>query len=226
MAEREDVEPSTGPARASGTQKTVEALLNHPEVMGWLGVSRREIAAWAERDRGDDDESERVDVEPMSRPLESKESPPIVAKPLRNGDVRTVMGLFERLSERSRRARFNGPKPCLTATELRRLARTGRDRHALVAYVDGDPEPAGIARFVREGRSAEIAFAVADEHQRRGIGSALTAELVADARAAGVTEITALVSRENAAALALLRRVLTAFTVRPDGPDLAIRAAI
>ena len=32
------------------------------------------------------------------------------------------MRVFERLSERSRRLRFNGPKPCLRAAELRELA--------------------------------------------------------------------------------------------------------
>jgi hypothetical protein len=35
-----------------------------------------------------------------------------------------------------------------------------------------------IARLVRDGSSAEIAFAVADEHRQRDIGSALAAELI------------------------------------------------
>ncbi len=96
----------------------------------------------------------------------------------------------------------------------------------LVAYVQGDPRPAAIARLVRDGASAEIAFEVADELQHRGIGSALTAELIADARAAGVTEITALVASDNPAALALLRRILNVLDVRFEGPELWIRAAL
>ena len=103
------------------------------------------------------------------------------------------MRLFERMSERSRRARFNGAKPCLNRSELRRLASIDRDRHALVAYAEDDPEPVAIARLVRDGRSAEVAFAVADDYQQRGIGSALVAELVADARVSGISEITAYV---------------------------------
>jgi ribosomal protein S18 acetylase RimI-like enzyme len=79
---------------------------------------------------------------------------------------------------------------------------------------------------VREGRSAEVAFEVADDYQRRGIGSALVAELVADARAAGITEINALVARDNSAAVAVLRRVARVLAVCFDGPDLSIRAAI
>jgi ribosomal protein S18 acetylase RimI-like enzyme len=158
--------------------------------------------------------------------LSTTSGPVLLARPLRRGDVRTVQAVFERLSERSRRLRFNGPKRCLSSSELRRLASIDETRHALVAYVEGDPEPVAIARLVRRGSSAEIAFAVADEHQRRGIGSALTAELIADARAAGVTEITGLVSSGNRAALALLRRVLRSVAVGFDGPELWIRATI
>ena len=145
---------------------------------------------------------------------------------LRNGDARTVMDLFERMGERSRRARFNGPKPRLSFGELRQLASVDRTRYALVAYVDGDPQPVAIARFVRDGCSAEIAFAVADEYQRRGIGSVVVGKLIADARATGITEIVALVSSNNRAAIALLRRVLSAIEIRLDGAELWIRAAI
>jgi ribosomal protein S18 acetylase RimI-like enzyme len=149
-----------------------------------------------------------------------------VARPLNNGDVHTVLAVFERLSARSRRARFNGPKPCLSGDELGELARVDSTHHVLVGYLRGRSEPIAIARLVREGRSAEIAFAVADEYQQQGIGSSLTAELIADARAAGITEVTALVASDNRAALALLRRLLAAFEVRLEGRELSIRAAI
>ena len=98
--------------------------------------------------------------------------------------------------------------------------------HALVAYVDGDPRPIAIARLVRDGDSAEIAVAVADEHQQRGVGSALTRELIADARAGGVTEITALVSADNPAAVAVLRRVVGALEIRFEGAALSIRGRL
>ena len=147
-------------------------------------------------------------------------------RPLRHGDVATVTTVFERLGERSRRTRFNGPKPRLGAADLEQLAAVDANRHVLVAYAEGDPQPVAIARLVRDGRSAEIAFEVADEYQQRGIGSALTAELIADARAAGVTEITALVATDDPAALALLRRILSALDIRFDGPELSIRAAL
>src|SRR5262245_59833131 len=131
----------------------------------------------------------------------------LVVRPLRHGAVRTVMFVFERLSDRSRQFRFHGAKPCLTRSDLRSLAALDHDRRALVAYVGADPKPVAIARLVREGDSAEIAFAVADEYQQRGIGTALAGELVRNARADGVTEITALVSADNHAAVRLLPRV-------------------
>lgn len=161
-----------------------------------------------------------------TRVLTPKNGPTLVVRPLRDGDVETVLAVFDRLSDESRRTRFNGPKPRLTTTDLEQLARVDDTRHALVAYVDGDPRPVAIARLVRAGSSAEIAFAVADEHQRRGIGSALTAELVADARAAGAREITAFVAHDNRAAVALLKRVLEVFEFRFEGPDLWVRAAV
>lgn len=161
-----------------------------------------------------------------TRVLEPKHGPTLLVRPLRRGDVDTVRAVFERLSDESRRTRFNGPKPHLTDAELRELAAIGATRHALVAYVEDDPQPVAIARLHRTGDSAEIAFAVADGYQQRGIGSALTAELVADARAAGIKEITALVSSDNPAALALLRRTLKVLDIRLEGPEYWIRAAL
>jgi protein lysine acetyltransferase len=161
-----------------------------------------------------------------TRVLHLKHGPTILVRPLRHGDVRTVFAVFERLGDDSRRSRFNGPKPCLGESELRQLATIDAAHHALVAFVEGDPRPAAIARLVRDGATAEIAFAVADVYQHRGLGSALAGELVADARAAGITEITALASSDNRAAVKLLQRIAEVRDIRLEGPELSIRAAI
>ena len=161
-----------------------------------------------------------------TRVLKPRCGPTLLVRPLRHGDVRTVLDVFERLGDESRRARFNGPKPRLSESELATLASVDATHHALGGYVERDPKPIAIARLARDGNAAEIGFAVADEYQQRGIGSALAGELVADARAAGITEITALVANDNPAAVALLRRIAIVFDIRFDGPELAIRAAI
>ena len=161
-----------------------------------------------------------------TRVLEPRHGPTILVRPLRNGDVDTVLAVFHRLGEQSRRRRFNGPKARLTEDELFQMSVVDSTHHVLVGYVEGDPEPVAIARLVRDGRSAEIAFEVANAYQQRGIGSALTEELLADARAAGITEVTALVSSDNPAALALLRRTLDALEISLDGPELWVRAPL
>jgi ribosomal protein S18 acetylase RimI-like enzyme len=138
-----------------------------------------------------------------------------------------VAAVFAGLGPESRRKRFVGPKPCLSEEELEQLAKVDSRHHALVAYVAGDPEPAGLAQLARTGEhGAEVAFVVADRYHHRGIGSALTGLLLDDARAAGITEITALASGENRAALALLRRCARILEVRLEGPEQSIRAAI
>ncbi len=114
------------------------------------------------------------------------------------------------------------PKP----PELEQFAAEDSRRHAVVAYVDGDPLPAGIARLVRDGDSAEIAFAVADRHQGKRIGTMLALELLADARAAGIGSITATIDSSNRAALKLIRRCTQIISIRAEGGSLSIRAAI
>jgi ribosomal protein S18 acetylase RimI-like enzyme len=131
----------------------------------------------------------------------------VTIRPLRNGDTATVSELFERLGERSRERRFCGAKPRLSDLELAELARVDADHHVLVGYVDGVSAPVGIARLVRSGSSAEIAFAVADSHQGRRIGSTLAGELAADARAAGITELVATVCGDNPRVVALIQRL-------------------
>ena len=150
----------------------------------------------------------------------------ITIRPLRNGDTQTVAAVFERLGSSSREHRFCGAKPRLLEAELAALARVDGDRHVLVAYVDGDPEPAGIARLVREGASAEIAFEVVDEHQGRGIGSVLADELAAVARAAGIRELRATVCGDNPPVVSLLRRVASSLHVSWRGREREVVLAL
>ena len=162
----------------------------------------------------------------QTRVVKPKHGPEILIRPLRRGDTATVQAVFERLGEASRLARFNGLKHRLGEQELRWLATVGPNHHVLVAYVDGDPEPVAIARLVRSGASAEVAFEVADAYQGRGIGSALTQELVSDACAAGIAEVTALVRSDNPRALAVLQHTLGQLEVRFEGVELLVRAPL
>jgi ribosomal protein S18 acetylase RimI-like enzyme len=143
----------------------------------------------------------------------------ITIRPLRDGDTETVAALFARLGRRSRESRFCGGKPRLSDAELSVLARVDADHHVLVGYVDRDPAPAAIVRLVRDGRTAEIAFEVADVHQGRRIGSILAREIAGDARAAGVTTLLATVCGDNPRAVALLRRLANSLDVTWRGRE-------
>jgi ribosomal protein S18 acetylase RimI-like enzyme len=140
-------------------------------------------------------------------PVQSRHIDGLTIRLLRNGDTETVSALFERLGSRSRERRFCGAKPRLSPHELHALARVDAEHHVLVGYLDVGPDPVAIARLVRNGKSAEVAFAVAEDHQGRGIGTVLMRELAADARAAGIAELHATVCGDNEPAVSLLARI-------------------
>jgi ribosomal protein S18 acetylase RimI-like enzyme len=138
----------------------------------------------------------------------------ITIRPLQDRDKVAVQALFERLGDDSRARRFCGAKPRLSEQELISLARVDSRHHVLLGYVEGDPEPVGIARIAREGDAAEIAFAVADAYQGRGIGSLLVRQLAADARAAGIRKLVATVCGDNPRAVSLLKGVASSLQAR------------
>lgn len=129
----------------------------------------------------------------------------VTVRTLRNGDTETIQRVFDRMGPRSRLLRFNGAKNVLSASDLAQLSRVDGLHHVLVGVVDG--EPVGIARLVRDGGSAEVAFAVVDEYQGRGVGTVLADRLREDARAAGITSFHAEIRADNAPSQALLQRV-------------------
>lgn len=126
-----------------------------------------------------------------------------------SGDQHPVRAVFDGLSDRSRYFRFLVATPRLSGVAARYLSDVDHRRHvALVATVDG--RAAGIGRYVRDAadpRRAEIAFAVVDTLQGRGLGTLLLAALGAVAADQGVTTFTYLVHPGNAASLALLRQI-------------------
>jgi len=130
-------------------------------------------------------------------------------RPLGFDDRDGLAALFARLSPESRYRRFLSPKPKLTIRELAYLTDIDHVHHEAIAAVDQrDGSIVGVARYVRvadRAGVAEVAFEVADELQRMGIGTALVGRTVRCARANGITLLTATTLWENRPALALLR---------------------
>jgi len=124
---------------------------------------------------------------------------------IRPDDKELLLEHFASLSPRSVYFRFFNVKKRLTKAELQYL--TELDFVARVGLVatlrTGDQEKIiGIGRYTRLGdgeapRRAEVAFAVLDSHQRRGIGTLLLEHLARIARAHGITEFEADVLGEN-----------------------------
>ena len=88
---------------------------------------------------------------------------------------------------------------------------------ALVAVLEEDGRPviiAGGRYVVVQPGKAEVAFAVVDRYQGRGIGAALLRHLAAIARAAGLTELIAEVLPENTAMLKVFEKGLHVSTTR------------
>src|SRR6187551_872915 len=116
-----------------------------------------------------------------------------------------LVRFFEELSQRSLFLRFHGiPRVDARLVEPV-LDPDWAERGALLAAVaeDGEDRIVALANYVRlrDPRTAEVAFAVADELQGRGIATRLLERLAASATDAGIEEFVAEVMLDNAAML-------------------------
>lgn len=124
-------------------------------------------------------------------------------------DAAALRRLVGRSSDRSVELRFFGPLKELSEEMAERFADVdGEDRYALVALDPEDPdEIVGVVRYERERGTdgAEYAALIEDRFQHRGLGIGLTRNLIEAARENGIRHLYALVMRENAEMLGLLR---------------------
>jgi protein lysine acetyltransferase len=132
-------------------------------------------------------------------------------RPLTRDDRDAMLALFNRLSKESRWRRFMSPKPTLAPRELEYMTDIDHVAHEAFAAVDErDGSLAGVARYVRHTgteTAAELAVEVADELQRRGIGTALCRRVIERAQDNGYTVLTATALWSNQPARRLLRRL-------------------
>ncbi len=117
------------------------------------------------------------------------------------------------MSERTVYFRFFSPVKRMSDALAHRLAVVDyNDRFALVATTHrpaGKERIVGVARYDRARGTdvAEVAVAVIDEFQRRGLGSQLLAELARVARKHGIKSFQLIVLPENREMLGLLRKM-------------------
>jgi len=127
---------------------------------------------------------------------------------VRPDDKARLVKAFRGLDRGSVYLRFFSYKKALEDEELRRVTECdGASQAALVATVgNGEQEIiVALGEYVRSGAGAQIAFAVEEDFQGRGIASRLLRQLAGIARANGITQFEADVLAENAPMLAVLR---------------------
>ena len=136
----------------------------------------------------------------------------------RPDDEAAMLEVFGRMSEQARYTRFFAPKRGLSETEIAHFMNIDFVNHVALVAVAGD---AGSGRIMGAGRyivtqpgTAELAFAVDEAHQGRGIASALIRHLAAIARAAGLDRLHAEVLDGNAPMLKVFGKCGLAMSTR------------
>jgi RimJ/RimL family protein N-acetyltransferase len=147
------------------------------------------------------------------RTLDLDDGAQVLVRPIEPEDEPLLHEAVAAMSERSVYFRFFSPLKRLPDALAHRLAVVDhKDRFALVATTEkptGKERILGVARYDRvpDTDVAEVAVAVVDEYQRRGLGGALLAILARAARQHGIKSFTLIVLPENQQMLGLLRKM-------------------
>jgi GNAT superfamily N-acetyltransferase len=133
----------------------------------------------------------------------------IAIRATRPDDRERLVRAFHGLDHRSIYQRFFFHKRELSDEDLRRLTECDGARVAvLVATLgSGDHEAiVGLGQYARRGAAAQIAFAVEEDFQGRGIATRLLRRLLRIARDQGISQFEADVLAENRPMLRVFRR--------------------
>lgn len=145
--------------------------------------------------------------------LELRDATKVSLRPIAPQDEPLLHEAVASMSERTVYFRFFSPIKRMSDALAHRLAVVDyNDRFAVVATIsraNGKEKIVGVARYdrARETDVAEVAVAVIDEFQRRGLGRALLVELAKVARRHGINTFTLIVLPENREMLGLLRKM-------------------
>jgi RimJ/RimL family protein N-acetyltransferase len=130
----------------------------------------------------------------------------LVVRFLSPADAPQVERGFYMLSTESRRLRYGLPLVDSTSS-LGWVAQLGSEKHVAVGACELEShEPVGVARYVRDGNSGELAVTVVDHWQGKRVGTLLLSALLAHARRHGISLLTATTFLENKRAIRLIPR--------------------
>ena len=127
-------------------------------------------------------------------------------RPVKPDDEADLARFFAALSLESRVFRFFAAVANADSQARGMVQVDYRSRYGIVAVAGSDEHIVGHAMYVEIGeRKAELALAVADAYQGRGLGTILLGQLAEAAAVSGYTVLEAVVRPENHRMLALLR---------------------
>jgi GNAT superfamily N-acetyltransferase len=144
----------------------------------------------------------------------------IIVRPVRMSDEEALQDFFYSLSDESARLRFMTHKTAYPHAEMQRLVDADYvGSLGLVASVPGTGELIAMARYDMDPatRFGDIAFAVRDAWQRRGIGSILMRRMLEAARANGLQGFSADVLAGNRGMLMVFQQSGLVVQSRFDG---------
>jgi acetate---CoA ligase (ADP-forming) len=142
--------------------------------------------------------SEAAGAPALETDITLRDGSTVHVRPTRPGDEAAIVAFLGGLSEESRYFRFFSGAPNLTEAARRAAISDPDDRCNLVATVGATPSIVAQAGYIRNhGDRAEVAFAVADTFQGRGISTILLGQLAETAHTVGITTFEASVLSEN-----------------------------
>jgi RimJ/RimL family protein N-acetyltransferase len=164
--------------------------------------------------------SAKPEAATYSVPERLRDGRQVEIRALRPEDQADLLAALARSSAQSIYRRFFSAKREFSQAEVDFFTKLDFIDHvALVAVVDesGRPAIAGGGRYVvLQPGKAELAFAVVDQYQGQGIGSALMRHLAVIARKVGLRELIAEVLPENAAMLKVFEQSGFSVSTRRD----------
>jgi len=147
----------------------------------------------------------------FDRELTLRDDTRVRMRPIRPDDAPRLVALYDHLSRDSRYQRFFSVMQRLPPDWARFLATVDYQRRfALVAEAPGDPETLiAVVRYEpgSEPDTAEVALAVQDDWQGRGLGTVMFGELLVAAAGNGIRRFQAWVLADNRRMLALISRL-------------------
>jgi RimJ/RimL family protein N-acetyltransferase/predicted CoA-binding protein len=137
-----------------------------------------------------------TELQPLVRDVLLRDGSTLRLQAPRPADFEDIKAFYDGLSEESRYFRFHGSTRTDSVARAEAEA-TGVDRLALIGRLGGRVVSATSYDGLRERGVAEVAFAVADEHQRRGIGTRMLEQLAEIAAERGIHRFDAEVLVQN-----------------------------